>query len=190
MSFCAKACSRLIRVSQLASRQNRPPPARTGGIRGTLVPSLKVARTTSNWFSMPQMPPLSGPISSWLWNSPPRKVALRVDRLVQLERRRRIRRAHACDILAGVAGEAAVNEAVEFGVVGGCFEPERPRRPAQSDLDRLGGFQTQIGIADIEGGGGVVRAARKQFGGLGCALDILRGDAGNQLARQILDQAD
>ena len=56
MSFCAKACSRLTRASQLASRQNTPPPTRTGGMRGTLVPSVKVARTMSNWSSMPNMP--------------------------------------------------------------------------------------------------------------------------------------
>jgi hypothetical protein len=32
-----------------------------------LVPSLKVARTKSNWFSMPQMPPRKAPTSSCDW---------------------------------------------------------------------------------------------------------------------------
>src|SRR6188768_2235569 len=102
-------------------------------------------------------------------------VALRIDRLVQLERRGRVGRAHAGDILAGVAGETTIDEAVEFGVVGGRFEPERSGRSSQSDLDRLGGFETEIGIADVEGAGGVVSAARKQYRRLGRALDILRG---------------
>ena len=73
--FCAKACSSLTRANQLASRQYTPPPSRTGGMRGTLLPSAKVARTTSNWFSTPNMPVPSGAKSHWLWNSPPRNVA-------------------------------------------------------------------------------------------------------------------
>ncbi len=88
-------------------------------------------------------------------------VALRIDRLVELEWKSRIGRADAGDILAGVARETTVNEPIELGVIGRRFEPERPGRPPQSDLDRLGSFQTKIGIADVEGGGRVMRAARK-----------------------------
>ncbi len=78
-------------------------------MRGTLVPSLKVARTASNWFSMPQMPPLSGADVQLALEFAAAEggVALRVDRLVQFKRAGRIGRADAGDILAGVAGEAA-----------------------------------------------------------------------------------
>ena len=191
MSFCAKACSRLTRISQLASRQNTPPPTRTGGIRGTLVPSVKVARTTSNWFSMPQMPPLSGPTSSWLWNSPPRKVAsrLRIDRLFQLQRiGSAARRMRLSSQVLPVSRRKM--KPLNLRVVAGDFEPQRPGRPPQPDLDRFRGFDAEIGIADVEGGGRIMRAARKQLGRFRRAFDILRGDAGDQIVRQVLDQAD
>ena len=78
-------------------------------------------------------------------------VALRVDRLVELEWEGRIGRTHAGNILASVARETTVNEPIELCVIGSGFESEGTGRPPQSDLDRLGSFQTDIGVADVKG---------------------------------------
>ena len=113
------------------------------------------------------------------------RVALGVDRLIQFETWANL--AHA--ILACVAVQPPEDESVEFRVVAGQFEPQGSCCSPQSDFDRFGGFDTQIGIADIESGGRIVCAARKQFGGFGRALDILAGDARDQIPGKILDQA-
>ena len=84
------------------------------------------------------------------------------------------------DILACVAGQPTKNEAVELGVIAGDFKPQWSGCPPQSDLDRFGGFDAEIGIADIEGDGRIVRAARKQLGRIGCALDVLAGNTRNR----------
>ena len=50
-----------------------------------------------------------------------------------------------------------------------------------------------IGIGVMRAAGGwlaALRAAGEQLGRLGCALDILSGDAADQVPRQVLDQAD
>src|SRR5205085_195806 len=80
-------------------------------------------------------------------------------------------------------------ETVELGVVAGEFETQWSRRPPQPDLDGFCGFEAEIGIADVERRGGIVPAARKQFGGFGCAFDVLTGYARNEIPREILDQA-
>ena len=84
--FWLNACSRLTRASQCASRQNTPPPTRTGGMRGTLVPSVKVARTTSNWFSIPNdaAPERRDVELALEFAAAEGRVALRIDRLVEL----------------------------------------------------------------------------------------------------------
>ena len=48
----------------------------------------------------------------------------------------------------------------------------------------------RFGIADIEGHGRIVSAARKQLGRFRRAFDILAGDAGDEVPGKILDQAD
>jgi hypothetical protein len=97
--------------------------------------------------------------------SPPRKVgvALRIDRLVQFKRK--AGSAGPTQRLLRVAGEATVNEAVELGVEV-VAEPEG-RSPSQSDLDRLGGFDAEIGIADVEGAVDRCRPRENNSAGLG-----------------------
>jgi hypothetical protein len=102
-------------------------------------------------------------------------VTLRIDRLVEFERRSRIRRTDAGDVLTAVAGQAPIDKTVEQRVEGGGFEPQRSGCPPQPDLDGFGGLNAEIGIADVEGNGRIVSAARKQFGRLGRAFDILAG---------------
>lgn len=73
----------------------------------------------------------------------------------------RIGRTNAGDILASVAGETTVNKPIELGVIGRRFESDRPVARPQSQLNRFGGFQIDIGISDVKGGGRVMRTARK-----------------------------
>src|SRR5262249_3983043 len=110
----------------------------------------------------------------------------RIECLLQFEARPELTRT----FVARIAGQPAEYEAVEPGVVAGEFEPQRPSRPPQPDLDRFRGFDAEIGIADVERGGGIMRAAREQLGRLRRAFDILAGHARHQIPWQILDQAD
>jgi hypothetical protein len=94
----------LIRVSQFASRQNNPPPTRTGGMRGTLVPSLKVgAHHIELVLDAPDAAVERADIQLALELAAAEGgVALRIDRLVQLKRTSRIGGADTGDIVAGV----------------------------------------------------------------------------------------
>jgi hypothetical protein len=56
----------------------------------------------------------------------------------------------------------------------------------QADLDRFRGLDCQVRIADVEGRGRIMRAAREQLRGLRRAFDILRGDAADEVAGQVL----
>ena len=74
------------------------------------------------------------------------RIVLRIDRLVELEPSPDLARG----VFAGVAGQAAIDETVEPGVVARQFEPERPGRAPQADLDRFRRLDSEVGIADIE----------------------------------------
>ena len=116
-------------------------------------------------------------------------VALRIHRLIQL--------VVGIAVAAGVKilaahhpGQPPIDEVVEARVVHRRFKAQRAIGLAQPDFQRFCGFDLQVRIADVEGRGGVVPAARKQFGRLWRALDILRRHAGNQAIGQVLQQAD
>src|SRR5262249_43177418 len=78
------------------------------------------------------------------------RVALRVARLLQLERAGRIAGGDARGLVAGIAGEAPEDEAVEPRVVAGQLETKRPDGAAQSGFDRLRDLDREIGTADVE----------------------------------------
>src|SRR5205814_5198219 len=105
------------------------------------------------------------------------RVLLRINGLLQFaapsEERRA--RAGAWRCVAGLAGQAAENEAVEPCVIGRGLEAERPERAPQPGLDRFCDLDLEVGITDIEGRSRVVRSSGKQLGGFRRALDILRG---------------
>ena len=82
-------------------------------------------------------------------------VPLRIDRLVELL----TRTDDAGATGAGIAGESAIDEAVELRVVTREFEAHGPRGATQTDFDRLRRLDAEIGIADIEGASGIVAAA-------------------------------
>ena len=110
---------------------------------------------------------------------------LRIERLVQLAAAGR----RSTGVVAGISGELSEYESVEARVVGGCLEAERAGRAPQADFDRLRGLDLEIGIALVEGRGRVMCAAGEQLGRLRRALDILRGDAADEIPRKFLDQA-
>src|SRR5262249_26376485 len=118
------------------------------------------------------------------------RVALRVAGLLELERPGRIVGSDARGAVAGIAGQAAEDEAVEARVVPGQLEAECPDGAPQPGLDRLRDLDLEIWIADVERRRRVVGAAREQLGRLRGALDILSGDAGDEIPRQVLDQPD
>ena len=114
------------------------------------------------------------------------RVLLRVDCLIEFETGTDLTR----DVFTGIAGQLPIDEAVEARVVAGQFEPERTRRAPQTDLNRFRRLDAEIRVADIEGRGGVVAAAREQLGWFRRAFGVLTGDAGRQIPGKILDQAD
>jgi len=127
-------------------------------------------------------------ISSWLWNSPPRKIAFRCEYTACLSSASGA--PHESKVPShNHARQPPKYEIVEAGVVGRRFEAQRAGGSSQSDFDRFGGLDRQVRIADIECAGRIMRAAREQFGRFRCALDILRRDTGDQIPRKILDQA-
>ena len=158
-------------------------------MRGTLVPSVKVARTTSNWPSTPHTPlsTVRDVVLRLEFAAAEDRVALRIDRLVELAGRIA---ATGEVLVAHHAGEAAEDEAGEARVVGGRLEAQRARCAPQADFDRVRDLDRQVRIADVEGRGRVMRPAREQLGRLRRALDALRRDAGDEILRQVLDQAD
>ena len=131
MSFCAKACSRLTRVSQLASRQIHAAAdphrrnARHVGAVGEggahdveLVLDAPDAAVTSARHRL-----------ALEFAAAENRVALRIDRLLQLAAVR-IAAVDASVVVAGVAGQPAEDEAVELRVVGGELRSGTARSPA------------------------------------------------------------
>ncbi len=117
------------------------------------------------------------------------RVALGIDGLLELAAFRS-RGLDAGCFVAGLAGQPSEDEAVKAGVVGGQLEPERPHGATDAGFDRVRDLDLEIGIADVEGLGRVVHAAREQFGRFRGALDILAGQAADQVPGQVLDQTD
>ena len=77
---------------------------------------------------------------------------------------------------------------VNLRVVARELETERPDRAPQPGFDRIGLLDRQVRIALVEGYGRIVSAAREQLRGFRRALDVLRGDAGDHVPGQVLDQ--
>ena len=164
---------RPMRTNQLSLRQNAPPPTRCGGMRGTLLPSVKVARTVSYWPSTPKMPGPSGVTSHCHASSAPRKIASRWEMTVCSSS---VSDAAGGELLAAEnAGRLLEDEVVVAGVVGLAVEAEVALGPLEADLDGLGGLDGEAGIADVEGLRRVVRALGEQLDRPRRALDALQG---------------
>ena len=114
----------------------------------------------------------------------PRKprVALGVNELLQL----RVNAAGVERIAAERSREPLGNIAVIARVKQTRIKAEGANSAAQAKLDRTCAFLLQIGIADFKGGGRIMRAFGKQLQRLWRALHILRGEAGHNVVRQIL----
>ena len=159
-----------MRTNQLSLRQQAPPPTRIGGMRGTLLPSVKVARTKSYWPSTPKRPLATGTRSH----------------CQAIRRRGRSRRAGIDGLdefgvdpvaagrefrAAQDAGGLPKNEVAVVGVIDFAVETERAIEALEAELGAVGRFDLQVRIADVEGARCVVGAVREQLERRGRALD-------------------
>ena len=112
-------------------------------------------------------------------------VALRIDDLV-VARARRATGGEA--LVAADAGEILEDEVAIARVIDRRLEPGIAARTLEPEFERVGFFERHGRIADLEGARCIVRPLVEQLDGIGGALDMLNGDARDDVVRQIVEQ--